>query len=281
MAPRGGPIASPAAIESARTWTRTASELGIPLTLISSDAVFTGPWMFHAETSDSFCPSTQARSLRTLETSTLEQAPQSLDRADACLRLEPCCGRTGLDRGDRRRAGIGAAGNLRLRDPTRRRFWPTDLAEILPLCWEAGLSGVYHIAGAERVNPHRFVCALARVFDLAPPQSVRSWLRPRRPRAAFGQGETSLRTRAMHRAVGRPMPMLVEGLERLLEQKNDGLTAVSAAAAAWRRAKSRRRGFELHARTSTSADVLAAFDACKSAQTELRRALRLSRLLRS
>jgi len=80
---------------------------------------------------------------------------------------------------------------------------------------------VYHVAGAERVNPHRFVCALARIFDLAPPRA--SILAPVEvPSAAFGQGETSLRTHAIHRAIGRPMPMLTEGLQRLFEQKNDG-----------------------------------------------------------
>jgi dTDP-4-dehydrorhamnose reductase len=38
-----GQIANPTAIESSRAWVRTARELNIPLTLISSDAVFTGP----------------------------------------------------------------------------------------------------------------------------------------------------------------------------------------------------------------------------------------------
>jgi dTDP-4-dehydrorhamnose reductase len=97
----------------------------------------------------------------------------------------------------------------------------TDLAELLPPSWEAGLSGVHHIGGAERVSPHRFVCALARIFDLVPPRA--SVLAPAEvPSAAFGQGETSLRTQAIHRAIGRPMPMLSEGLQRLFEQKNDG-----------------------------------------------------------
>jgi dTDP-4-dehydrorhamnose reductase len=92
---------------------------------------------------------------------------------------------------------------------------------MLPPSWAAGLSGIYHIAGAERVNPHRFVCALARVFDLAPPRA--SILAPVEiSNGTFGQGETSLRTQAFHRAVGLPMPMLIDGLERLLEQRNDG-----------------------------------------------------------
>ena len=216
----GGWIASPAAIESARSWTRTASELGIPVTLFSSDAVFTGPWMFHGETSDSLCSSMQARSLRTLENSTLEQAQQSLIVRTHAYGWSPVADGSGWIE------GIVAA--LESEQPGifdcaahATPILATDLAEILPLCWEAGLSGIYHISGAERVSPHRFVCALARIFDLATPKG--STLAPAESAAdAFGQGETSLRTRAVQRAVGRPMPMLVEGLERLLEQKNGG-----------------------------------------------------------
>ncbi|HEX4070189.1 MAG TPA: sugar nucleotide-binding protein [Planctomycetaceae bacterium] len=216
----GGWIASPAAIESARTWTRTASELGIPVTLLSSDAVFTGPWMFHGETSDSLCSSIQARSLRTLENSTLEQAPKSLVVRTHAYGWSPVTDGSGWIE------GIVAA--LESEEPGifdcaahATPILATDLAEILPLCWGASLSGIYHIAGAERVSPHRFVCALARIFDLAAPKG--STLAPAESAAAaFGQGETSLRTRAVQRAVGRPMPMLVEGLERLLEQKNGG-----------------------------------------------------------
>jgi len=216
----GGRIAGPAAVESVRTWTRTASELAVPLTLISSDAVFTGPWMFHSETSTSFCPSPQACSLRTMEAQTLEDSTQALIVRTHAYGWSPLSDGPGWIEGivaalESERPGIFDCA------PYATPILATDLAEILPRCWEAGLSGVYHIAGAERVNPHRFVCALARVFALAPPRA--SILAPAEAAgAAFGQGESSLRTEAIHRAVGLPMPMLIEGLERLLKQKNDG-----------------------------------------------------------
>jgi dTDP-4-dehydrorhamnose reductase len=217
-----GPIASLTAMDSARSWTRTAGELGIPLTLISSDAVFTGPWMFHDETSISYCTSTQACSLRTLEGLALQASPQSLVVRTHPYGWSPLADGPGWIEGivaalDSERPGIFECG------PHATPILATDLAEMLPRCWEAGLSGVYHIAGAERVNPHRFVSALARVFDLAPPRA--SILAPAEAAGAafFGQGETSLRTQAAHRALGLPMPMLIEGLQRLREQKNDGL----------------------------------------------------------
>jgi dTDP-4-dehydrorhamnose reductase len=215
-----GRIASLAVIDSARLWSRMAGESGVPVTLISSDAVFTGPWMFHSETCHSHCPSPQARTLRDLEESVLELCPEALVVRTHAYGWNPIAESTGWIEGivaalESERPGIFDC------VPHATPILATDLAELLPPSWEAGLSGVYHVAGAERVNPHRFVCALARIFDLAPPRA--SILAPVEvPSAAFGQGETSLRTHAIHRAIGRPMPMLTEGLQRLFEQKNDG-----------------------------------------------------------
>jgi len=215
-----GRIASLAGIESARIWSRTAIDLGVPLTLISSDAVFTGPWMFHSETCQSHCPSPQARSLRSLEVGVLQLCPEALIVRTHAYGWNPVAESAGWIEGivaalESDRPGIFDC------VPHATPILATDLAEMLPPAWAAGLSGLFHIAGAERVNPHRFVCALARIFDLAPPRA--SVLAPvEAPNAAFGQGETSLRTHAFHRAVGGPMPMLSEGLQRLFEQKNGG-----------------------------------------------------------
>ena len=216
----GGRLPNPAAIESARAWTRSASELGIPLTLISSDAVFSGPWMFHAESSTSFCPSAQARSLRALESWVLQECPRALVVRTHPYGWSPFADGPGWIEGivaalESERPGIfDCAAHA-------TPILATDLAEILAPAWEAGLSGVYHIAGAERVNPHRFVCTLARVFNLAPPRAT--VLAPAEAvGTAFGQGEMSLRSDAIQRTLGLPLPMLVEGLQRLRDQKDGG-----------------------------------------------------------
>jgi dTDP-4-dehydrorhamnose reductase len=92
---------------------------------------------------------------------------------------------------------------------------------VLSSAWNAGLTGLYHVAGAERTNPHHFACALARVFDLDPPQAV--WLEPTAsPPAGFARGEASLHTRSIRHALGIGLPMLVEGLERLRAQHDQG-----------------------------------------------------------
>jgi dTDP-4-dehydrorhamnose reductase len=215
-----GKMASTAGIESVRTWTRTANDLGVPITLFSSDAVFTGPWMFHSETSASHCLTAQARSLRAMEESALKTCPQTLVIRTHAYGWSPLSEGAGWIEGIIASLESDSPGIFDC-TPHATPILATDLAEMLPPCWEAGLTGIYHIAGAERVNPHRFVCALARIFNLAPPRS--SILAPAEaPVAAFGKGETSLRTTAVHRAVGLSMPMLVEGLKRLFEQKTDG-----------------------------------------------------------
>ena len=47
-------------VTDARLWARAAAECDCPLTFVSSDAVFSGPWMFHHEQSSSWCSSEEA-----------------------------------------------------------------------------------------------------------------------------------------------------------------------------------------------------------------------------
>ena len=71
------------------------------------------------------------------------------------------------------------------------------------------------------VGTHGFAAALARVFDLEPPQAV--CLAPTAsPPTGFARGEFSLHTRSIRRALGIGLPMLVEGLERLRAQHDEG-----------------------------------------------------------
>jgi dTDP-4-dehydrorhamnose reductase len=200
-------------------WIEAARTSGKRLTLISSDAVFTGPWMFHTETCDSFCQVSEAQTLRTLEKAALKDSAGSL-----VVRTQPYGWSPQLEGGwiD----GMLAA--LEMDQPPifdciahSTPMLATDLADVLGSAWNAGLTGLFHIAGAERTNPHRFACALARVFDLAPPQAI--WLAPTAtPATGFGRGECSLHTRSIRRALGIGLPMLVEGLERLRAQHDEG-----------------------------------------------------------
>ena len=63
---------------AAAQWAEAARDWGAEFTLLSSDAVFTGPWMFHRETGTCFCDSPEARLLRQTEQAVLTANPHSL-----------------------------------------------------------------------------------------------------------------------------------------------------------------------------------------------------------
>jgi len=208
-----------AAAAATQHWIEAVRSAGQPVTLISSDGVFTGPWMFHTETCDSYCPASEARTLRALEQAALKTSAQSLVVRTHPYGWSPRLSGGWID-------GILAA--LETDQPPAfdcvahaTPILATDLADILATAWTAGLTGVYHVSGAERTNPHRFACAVARVFDLAPPQAV--WLPPTAAvPTGFAHGETSLHTRSIRQALGIGLPLLVEGLERLRAQHDQG-----------------------------------------------------------
>jgi dTDP-4-dehydrorhamnose reductase len=97
----------------------------------------------------------------------------------------------------------------------------TDLASALIASFERDLHGIYHIAGAERVNPARFVQELARTFDLPFPARANIGSLSERP-TGFGQGEASLHTRKIRKTLDIAMPLLADGLARLFMQTKDG-----------------------------------------------------------
>ncbi|MFT5091789.1 MAG: dTDP-4-dehydrorhamnose reductase, partial [Porticoccaceae bacterium] len=49
-------------------WAKAAADGNIEFCMISSDAVFTGPWMLHKEDDEHFCATPQAERLRQIET---------------------------------------------------------------------------------------------------------------------------------------------------------------------------------------------------------------------
>jgi dTDP-4-dehydrorhamnose reductase len=198
----------------ARWWAHAARQMGAQLTLISSDAIFTGPWMFHAENSQSFCASPAAQCLRSIEANIAEACPDSLIVRTHAFGWQP--GGNGwieallarLEQGQE--SGVDCA---RHASP----ILASDLVDIISRSWAAGLSGIYHIAGAERVNPVQFVKRLAHQFRLAIPIALARQSLIDCP-TGFGCGETSLQTRKIRRALGIALPMLDEGLQRLFQQ---------------------------------------------------------------
>lgn len=104
-----------------------------------------------------------------------------------------------------------------------------DLGEAMFDLLAAGATGVYHIAGAERLSKFDFAHRLAEVFGIPKPRirpaSVESaGLRAPRPK------DMSLSTEKVARLLGCRMPTVVEGLRRLRALEEGGWPHELAAA---------------------------------------------------
>lgn len=209
-------------LSRAAAWQAAAAACGAHWTLVSSDGVFTGPWMFHAENSHSWCASAEAAILRRIEEQTTAQRPEALIVRTHAFGWTPSSEAVPLGWLERLLEGleVGACPSL---DGVRHAspILATDLADVVQRAWQSGLAGVYHIAGAERVNPVQFARRIAHEFGLTFLHSGATESLTDRA-VGFGRGETSLQTRKLRRALGIGLPMLSEGILRLYQQHLDG-----------------------------------------------------------
>ena len=211
------PAIDSAAEAHLRIWARAARDAGCRFIYLSSDAVFTGPWLFHAEESQQFCPSLESARLRAMEELVERVVPEALIVRTNAFGWSPD-GEGWLevllnDLED----GTPPVDPIRHATP----ILATDLAGILARAHEEELTGVLHIAGAERVSYATFVRQLATQFErpipaIAPVGSLAA------AATGFGRGETSLRTRRARNVLNLSMPMLRDGLARLDAQHRDG-----------------------------------------------------------
>ncbi len=197
---------------------RLAAELEARLTVLSSDAVFAGPRMFHAEQS----PAVSCRPLGQAAVEAeryLGELPQVLAARTHAYGWSP----PGEEAGLVQRIWTSLVRGGREPLEVDRHATPILAADLAELLWEAyrrRLTGLYHLAGAERTTPHQFARQLARAFGLAadfPALDAEAPAGETRP-----LDETSLATGRARQALGRPMPMLREGLQRLVEQTRNG-----------------------------------------------------------
>ena len=175
--------------------------------------------MFHAENSSSLCSSAAAQAARDVEARVLENCPDALIVRTHAFGWQPG-DKPGWIESLLTKLERGFDTDL---DCTRYAspILASDLTEIISAAWTAGLSGIYHVAGAERVNPVQFASRLAEQFHLPIPLTMTMESLIGCP-SGFGCGETSLQTRKIRRALGLSMPMLGEGLQRLFQQQIDG-----------------------------------------------------------
>lgn len=205
-------------LAQATAWFTALADHPAPITLISSDAVFTGPWMFHSENSESTCNSAEATLLRNVE------AMAAARRSDVLIIRTHAFGWSPQNNGWLEQVLEAIEQQQPLTLDCVRHASPilvTDLLAVTLKAWQSGLTGTYHIAGAERVNPVQFARRLAHEFAL--PFCTVAGCESLTDRATgYGRGETSLQTRKVRRALGMGLPLFSEGVERLYRQHLDG-----------------------------------------------------------
>lgn len=210
----------PDAVQAAGAWAAAAKTHGCEFTLISSDGVFTGPWMFHKENGACFSESNPARLLRMIENEVATACPDSLIVRTNLFGWAPTAASSGLVESILDCVQDGRSLSL----DCMRHGTPllaTDLVDVLEKAYEHRLHGMFHIGGAERVNPFRFACLLADTFGYSAAclDAVETASEMRKD---FGCGETSLQTRRIRKALDLPLPLIREGLARLYEQSVSG-----------------------------------------------------------
>jgi dTDP-4-dehydrorhamnose reductase len=206
--------------EMVRPWAIGAAATGCACTIMSSDAVFTSPWMFHDEESTHFCESPEAQSLLQMERTAADAYSDALVVRSHVLGWAPSQRSEGFVEQTLAQMYSGRRLNL---DCVRHAtpILATDLAEILEQANGACLSGLYHIGGAERLNPYRLGTLLASQFGC--PYTPAAPIEPLTGRATqFGAGETSLQSLKVRKALGISLPLVSEGLVRLHAQSLNG-----------------------------------------------------------
>ncbi len=198
-----------------------AEKVGSSLTVISSDAVFAGPRMFHNEQAPTTSRLPFGQAAREVE-KVLEGSIALMVRTHA-YGWSPAGGRSGLAE---RVCGALAEGNLPVLDPDRHAtpILSGHLAEILLLAYRRGVRGLCHIAGAERTSEYRFAGELAIVLGLGNHRFPVAGPQPPGDEPEH-LDETSLCTRRARRELKGAMPVLREGLERFAEQAANGFRA--------------------------------------------------------
>jgi dTDP-4-dehydrorhamnose reductase len=204
-----------------RRLAETATELGSRLTVVSSDAVFAGPRLFHDERSTAASRRALAEAVR--------QAEEALQGAEALVARTHAYGWSpaGASPGFAERVWQSLVEGRSVRfDPDRHAtpILASDLAELLWLAYRRGLEGTYHLAGAERASAYRFAVELAAAFGLRSGDPSAGDDAPARAHAEHLH-ETSLNTGKARRELGCAMPMLREGLDQFAEQAATGYRA--------------------------------------------------------
>ena len=213
-------VSNGAEANSIRNWADAAALNSCKFAFVSSDAIFTAPWMFHDENSECYCPSNLAKSIRSQEQIVRQSNPASLIVRTNAFGWSPDA--SGPHWLERITAALESGQDVSLDSVNYATpIHACELANLVSLAFSAELSGTFHIAGSERINQERFIHSLAKRFELPLPRTNNTTCLSERP-TGFGRGETSLSTRRISEALEVFLPMISESIEILFEQSRNG-----------------------------------------------------------
>ncbi|HSG69640.1 MAG TPA: sugar nucleotide-binding protein [Planctomycetaceae bacterium] len=198
-----------------RIWSAACGELGIPLAFVSSDAVFTGPWMFHAEDDTCFCSSSRACSIREQEQIVTELCPGAL-----VIRTH-VIGWNDSHLMQRFVAEHPAQDNLLDRTAHATPMYAELFAELACRLLATDARGIMHLGGAERVSPRQWVSQVAEQLGFPLPIST-SAVALEEPLTGFGRSECCLQSNAVRRILQTGMPTMMDSIDRIREDWTSG-----------------------------------------------------------
>lgn len=205
-------------------WATAANSAGIEFTMISTDAIFTGPWMSHSEDDSHHCDTPQAERLRQIESEVLSAHDGALIVRCNVFGWAPCDATAGFAETiltDLETSGRTEFNFLCHAAP----ILATDMADLLNDAHAADLSGVLHLGAAERTNPFQFAERLAEQAGLEPP-SFPPGTTLENPVSGFGRGETTLCCSHASETLDARMPLIGDGVDRFLDQADSGFRAM-------------------------------------------------------
>lgn len=196
-----------------------ASELGAHFVFISTDSVFDGRDGPYDESREPSPVNVYGRTKLAAEAFVAAGASASLVVRTNFIGWSPS-GRRGL--------AEWILSRLELGQPVPAffdvRFSPllaTDFADLVLDMIAARLRGLYHVTAADSCTKYEFAMSTARRFDFDPAAIQRSSIREAGLRADRPR-DTSLETGKISRDLGRPMPAVESGIERLRAQRDLG-----------------------------------------------------------
>ena len=197
----------------AKAFAHAAAKAQSACVIVTTDALFAGPRMFHAETSRRTADHHVAQAASACEQAVAESA--ALIVRTHAYGWSPAGAASCFAERVSEQLASGAICHVDAQNHATP-ILASDLAELIWRATQAGLTGVYHATGAERTSQYRFAAELAAALGLTGRQTQleTSTRLDQRPFVV----ETSLNTRALRRALELPLPMLRDGLYKFAEQ---------------------------------------------------------------